>query len=188
MVLLGDEQCNNDWIKPYLRRNGGLIQFVFLVYDSTEIDNEVFYQWPLGVATWLPMETDASREEYIKALSESDLTLNPVGQNTECYRIYEAMSYGSVPVIEDVMTSGHCGNSSISQKSPLRLLKEEKAPVIYVKDWKEIDRILEKETTLTQEYKTRRRRDNVLWYESFKSKMRERFVRILQKHFFPVHR
>lgn len=51
VVLLGNEQCNNDWIKHYMKVNGGRIDFVFLVYDSPDIDNRNFYQWPLGVAT-----------------------------------------------------------------------------------------------------------------------------------------
>lgn len=51
VVLLGNEQCNNDWIKPYMSLNGGRLKFVFLVYDSPDIDNNNFYQWPLGVAT-----------------------------------------------------------------------------------------------------------------------------------------
>lgn len=45
---------------------------------------------------------------YQYALSLSDLTLNPVGMNTECYRIYEAMAHGSVPVVEDKTTPGLC--------------------------------------------------------------------------------
>jgi hypothetical protein len=51
------------------------------------------------------------------------------------FRIYEAMAYGSVPVIEDVMTPGECGVSPASKMYPLRLLKELEAPVIYVKNW-----------------------------------------------------
>ena len=51
VVLLGNEQCNNDWIHRYMYKNGGPVKFVFLVYDSPEIDDFTFYQWPLGVAT-----------------------------------------------------------------------------------------------------------------------------------------
>lgn len=51
VLLLGNEQCNNDWIKPYMKMKGGLVEYVFLVYDSPEIDDKNFYQWPLGVAT-----------------------------------------------------------------------------------------------------------------------------------------
>ncbi|KAJ8301086.1 LOW QUALITY PROTEIN: hypothetical protein KUTeg_020073 [Tegillarca granosa] len=245
VVLLGNEECLNDWIHPYLKINGGIVKFVFLVYDSPEIDNKVFYQWPLGVATyryfpkvdsaylptathrkyvcnflgtiyknssrevlmkmlengsysnicyikarteWLPQETEDTREDYLRALAKSDLTLNPVGKNTECYRIYEAISYGSIPVIEDVMTPGHCGKSSVSETIPLRLLKEERAPVIYIKNWDELTNILNKELLLSQEDKAKRRRDLILWYESFKSKMRDKFVQAIEERFFDIHR
>ena len=142
----------------------------------------------LFVYRWLSQETDSTRGQYLRALSESDLTLNPVGVNTECYRIYEAMSYGSVPVIEDVMTPGHCGKSAVSASVPLRLLKEEKAPVIYVKNWKELRTILEKESQMSQENKAKRRKDLILWYESFKSKMREKLVRVIEERFFNIKR
>lgn len=50
VVLLGDEKCNNNWILQYMKTNGGTIDFVFLTYDSNLIDDENFYQWPLGVS------------------------------------------------------------------------------------------------------------------------------------------
>ncbi|CAH1783807.1 unnamed protein product [Owenia fusiformis] len=52
VILLGNEQCNNDWINEYMIINGGLVKMVFLVYDSPQVDNDAFYQWPLGVATY----------------------------------------------------------------------------------------------------------------------------------------
>lgn len=51
VILLGNEQCNNEWIKSYMQLRGGPVKFVFLVYDSPDIDDQNFYQWPLGVAT-----------------------------------------------------------------------------------------------------------------------------------------
>lgn len=50
VVLLGDESCNNDWIRQYTKSQGGIIDIIFLVYDSKLIDDNEFYQWPLGVA------------------------------------------------------------------------------------------------------------------------------------------
>ena len=50
VVLLGNEKCDNDWILPYVHSHGGLVDVVFLVYDSSLVDNVQFYQWPLGVA------------------------------------------------------------------------------------------------------------------------------------------
>ena len=138
--------------------------------------------------SWQPEETPETSEQYIKSLSQSDLTLNPVGKNTECYRIYEAISYGSVPVIEDVMTPGNCGKSQSSGVFPLRLLKELEAPVIYIKDWTELSDIFAKERNLRHSDKVKRRRNILLWYESFKSKMREKLVRAINKHFWDLDR
>lgn len=121
-------------------------------------------------------------------MQQSDLTLNPVGQNTECYRIYEAMAYGSVPVIEDVMTPGHCGASPASQLYPLRILKELDAPVIYLKDWKTLPELLEREARMTHQEKVKRRQKLVEWYENFKTVLRDRMVKVLENRFFNINR
>lgn len=53
VVLLGNEHCNNDWIGPYLKRNGGFVELLFLVYDSPWVNDKDVFQWPLGVATYV---------------------------------------------------------------------------------------------------------------------------------------
>lgn len=136
----------------------------------------------------MPLETDDTREQFLQALSQSDLTLNPVGQNTECYRIYEAITYGSIPVVEDIMTPGNCGKSKISNVFPLRLLKEMDAPIIYIKDWSELTKVLENEKKMRHSEKVKRRRNALLWYESFKSKMRKKVIGAINKHFFGLNR
>lgn len=50
VVLLGNENCFNAWIKPNL--NAGLVRFLFVVYDWQQVDNVNVFQWPLGVATY----------------------------------------------------------------------------------------------------------------------------------------
>ena len=156
-------------------------------YQTTFIVNFSFFFLNLFFR-WLPKETDDSREDYLRALAQSDLTLSPVGVNTECYRIYEALSYGSLPVIEDRMTPGNCGPSVASKNIPLRLLKEAKAPLLFVKDWSELPAILEKEAAMSQKQKANRRRHFIQWYEDFKSKMRDILVRTLQEKFFHIVR
>ncbi|XP_078075807.1 ribitol-5-phosphate xylosyltransferase 1 isoform X1 [Mustelus asterias] len=241
VVLLGNEECDNNWIEPYLKKHGGFIDLIFLVYDSRWVNEEDVYQWPLGVATyrnfpvvdlnnlmlhssrpylcnflgtvykgssreilldvlkrerlstmclisvreqWLPQETSESLKKYQDALLQSDLTLCPVGINTECYRIYEACSYGSVPVVEDVMTPGQCGNSSAFQNAPLRLLKLMEAPFIFVKDWKELPAILEKEKAMSLQEKNQRRRVVIEWFKQFRTQLRQKFIDILESRFF----
>lgn len=63
---------------------------------------------------------------------------------TFTYRVYEAMSAGSTPVIEDVTTSGHC------DATPWRLLKKHGPPAIFVKSWDQLPKILAKERRLVQ--------------------------------------
>ncbi|XP_046870593.1 ribitol-5-phosphate xylosyltransferase 1 [Hypomesus transpacificus] len=238
VVLLGSEHCTNDWISPYLKRHGGFVDLLFLVYDSPWVNNKDVFQWPLGVATyrqfpvvtpsthmvssnrpylcnflgtiyknssretlvgvlkqaglekdcimtarekWLPQETADSLRRYQTALAQSELTLCPVGINTECYRIYEACSYGSVPVVEDVLTPGGC---SAGPSSPLRLLKEAEAPFIYIQDWRELPGILEEERRRSPQERTERRRRLLEWYSNFRLQMKDRFTEVLEETFF----
>jgi len=51
VVLLGNEQCNNSWIMKYMSQFGGPVKAAFVVYDLPDVDDDVFHQWPLGVAT-----------------------------------------------------------------------------------------------------------------------------------------
>lgn len=68
-----------------------------------------------------------------------------MGVSTGCYRIYEACSHGSVPVVEGVMPAGSCGNASAYHNAPLQLLKSMDAPFVFIKNWKELPAVLERE-------------------------------------------
>lgn len=238
VVLLGNERCQNDWLYSYMKRNGGIVQVAFIVYDIPYADSKTFYQWPLGVATyrkfpnvpslsvdaqerrqfkcnflgtvypnssrvllqtvikqfklddvcfvktrdtWSPGESAESASDFRYALANSDLTLNPVGMNTECYRIYEACSYGSVPVIEDIVTPGKCRRED--KMSPLYLIKEFNAPFIYVKDWKDLPRIIQNEMRLSHQEVVERRQKLLSWYKTFKEAIRDKFVDVIQNKF-----
>ncbi|XP_069843990.1 ribitol-5-phosphate xylosyltransferase 1 isoform X2 [Dipodomys merriami] len=240
VVLLGNEQCDNGWIMKFLKRNGGMVELLFITYDSPWVNDVDIFQWPLGVATyrnfpvveaswsmvhderpylcnflgtvyenssrealmdilkqdgyeklcwvsareqWQPQETNESLKNYQDALLRSDLTLCPAGVNTECYRIYEACSYGSVPVVEDVMTEGQCGNASTHHSAPLRLLKSMGAPFIFLKNWNELPAILEKEKTVVLQEKIQRRKLLLQWYQHFKTELKMKFANILDSSF-----
>ncbi|CAG2162200.1 unnamed protein product [Oppiella nova] len=97
---------------------------------------------------WQPKETPDSLNYYVEALRLSDLTLSPMGMNHECYRIFEAMAYGSVPVIEENVN--HLKKTNCDSKTAFRLLKEQKAPFIYVSNWtQDLPNILNNEQTLS---------------------------------------
>lgn len=110
----------------------------------------------------------------MKALRESELTLSPVGMNAECYRIYEAMSLGSVPVVEDRTTRGKCDTR------PLRLLKQYEAPVIWLKDWTQLPDLLHRQSEMSQTKILNRRIHLVSWHERFKLSMKARFLNVLK--------
>ncbi|KAI1883392.1 hypothetical protein AGOR_G00230970, partial [Albula goreensis] len=236
--MLGSERCSNDWLRPYLRAQGGFVDLLFLVYDSPWVNGRDVLQWPLGVATyrgfpvvspsaemvtaerpylcnflgtvyrnssrerlmgiltqhgleqdcliaaretWVPQETAESLGRYQVALAQSDLTLCPVGVNAECYRIYEACSYGSVPVVEDVGTAGECAGGG---GSPLRLLKAAGAPFLFLKDWADLPALLQKEREMTRREKEERRRGLLEWYGTFRMRMRDRFTQALKEAFY----
>ncbi|XP_035280395.1 ribitol-5-phosphate xylosyltransferase 1 [Anguilla anguilla] len=132
---------------------------------------------------WVPTETAESLRRYRAALAQSDLTLCPVGVNPECYRVYEACSYGSVPVVEDVGTAGGCAGGA-GGGSPLRLLKASGAPFLFLRDWAELPALLERERRMTPEEKAERRRRLLEWYGTFRMRMRDRFTQALEETFF----
>ncbi|XP_022201765.2 ribitol-5-phosphate xylosyltransferase 1 [Nilaparvata lugens] len=231
IVLHANEQCDNEWILPYMKSNNGKIDAVFLTYDSTLVDDKEFFQWPLGVASyrgfeflatekvnmkrgrnyicnfigtmyenstrtklqeivnsvvpdykcpikgrkhWTPEESQGSSDYYKKVIHQSDTTLCPVGMNPECYRIYEALSLGSLPIVEDNTTPGNCDSN------PLRLLKKHNAPFFFIKDWGLLPSILESEMNLTEDEKEERRRTVMIWYKKFKQEMKETFLSVLK--------
>ncbi|KAF4528668.1 hypothetical protein B566_EDAN017807 [Ephemera danica] len=205
VVMLGNEQCDNNWILPYMQSRGGPVSVCFLTYDCPLVDEQEFFQWPLGVAVRFPnvrpeqvdltssrpylcsfmgtiyknssreilMRVIQASEKYQEECLVSDLTLSPVGVNTECYRIYEALSMGSVPVIEDKVTVGRCDRTS-----PLRLLKKYHAPLLYLKDWSQLPWILHQDSLMPYSEKVARRKTIVVWYKKFKISMSTVFTNI----------
>jgi len=134
---------------------------------------------------WLPLETRQSMSDYIEVLRNSDLTLNPAGKNVECYRIYEAMDVGSVPVIEDASVTGSCGTAtSDNHRQVLRLLKQHEAPVMYISDWRQLPAILQREQQLSRADIIARRINVIQWYQKFRRKMRDTFVHVISQKFF----
>ena len=129
---------------------------------------------------WWPVETPESQADYIHALLQSDYTLSPVGINSECYRIYEAMSYGSIPIIEDQHTSGRCSHT------PYRLLKQLHAPVVFIKHWSELKHLFITSKTASDKKVISQRQDILEWYRYFRQKMKEKFVEVIRKRFFSL--
>ena len=120
-------------------------------------------------------ETIESALRYQRILSSSDLTLSPAGRNSECYRTYEAIELGSIPVVEDVSVPESCNNSSDFSYSPYKILKKYKAPIIYVKNWtNELPQILHQYNVISDVIDLRNNLRH--WYAVFKEEMKDLFV------------
>eukprot|EP00057_Strongylocentrotus_purpuratus_P007877 XP_011662351.1 PREDICTED: transmembrane protein 5 isoform X1 [Strongylocentrotus purpuratus] len=52
LMLIGNEQCQNDWVLQYMRSRGGPVDMLFVVYDTLIVNGDDIMQWPLGVATY----------------------------------------------------------------------------------------------------------------------------------------
>jgi hypothetical protein len=121
---------------------------------------------------WTENETSDSLEAHVSALLNSELTLCPGGFNAETYRIYEALSCGSVPVFVIEGNSGNC-------HSPLRLLKSYGIPGIFLNTWDDLPALLQNELSLSLMEKVERRRRVVAWYRGFLRTMRDRLLSVL---------
>lgn len=138
---------------------------------------------------WQPTESSDSLQSYIEALQTSDLTLNPIGMNHECYRIYEALSFGSHLIVEQNLHHVAGKRSQCDSKQTLRLLKQFKAPITYVTNWTDqLPSILQNELKLTDHEKMQRRIESSSWYSSFKQEMRFRLFNVLKSKFHHVQR
>jgi hypothetical protein len=88
-----------------------------------------------------------------------------------------------VPVIEESLN--HVMKSSCDHKNTFRLLKENKAPFIYVTNWTlELPLILQNELNLSLEFKIKRRLQLVNWYQNFKTNIRNTFIDVMNEKFF----
>ena len=243
-VVLGHEECLNQWIKPYLRSNHGPLSFLFIVYDWKSVDDVQIFQWPLGTnpnfpplgtnPNFPPLDTQveesvprkyvcnfirtesSTRMELVRMelvrieqlvrmierinleygnicylrtewepnesiqsyiLSSSDLTLS-LGMNQECHRVYESISLGSIPVIEE--------NSRLrSNCRPYRLLKQFNSPVMFVKNLTlELPAIIQQEMKMTPHEKVERRKKTILWYQNFNRKIREKLISVIKQTFY----
>jgi len=171
----------------FQHKHGSTVMFLGIVFGerSTVFSAVTNCHATYTLCRWLPLETKQSMNDYIRVLRNSDLTLNPAGKNVECYRIYEAMSLGSVPVVEDSTVAASCGTAaSDGHRQLLRLLKQHQAPVIYISDWRELSAVLQRESQMSPADIVARRISVVHWYRKFRRKMRDSFVQVIHRKFF----
>ena len=103
-----------------------------------------------------PTDSAESADEYALVVAASDFTLCPAGSNAESYRIYEAMSMGSVPVLQRSVNSSnmypgyHC-------EYAYENLKDMRAPVVWLDNWSQLPAVMER-LRAESPYQTYRRR------------------------------
>jgi len=129
---------------------------------------------------WNKQKGTLGTNQYLAALESSDLTLSPLGTAAECYRTFEALELGSIPIIDDNVKDS-CKPSSIpgyeNITSPYMLLKYYKAPLKFVRNWKEdFKEIFEKFYNLSVEEKINERLKVAAWYLNFKLSLRKKFI------------
>lgn len=101
-------------------------------------------------------------DEYAKVLMDSKFTLSPAGHNPECFRIFEAIIAGSIPIVvmDDEYGSHEC------QKSFLPFLGANPAPVVVLPSWnyleERLQELLRDSTALDRQQKALQR-----WYTEF---------------------
>lgn len=101
---------------------------------------------------------------YVDALSGSVFTLSPAGHNPECYRLFEAVEAGSIPVVVEgdpaAARGGRCKDSLHHWRD---------APVVRLDSWDDlfptVERLMQDGEALD-----RRQMDLLVWYEE---RMRE---------------
>eukprot|EP01089_Gocevia_fonbrunei_P016849 TRINITY_DN5323_c0_g1_i1.p1 TRINITY_DN5323_c0_g1~~TRINITY_DN5323_c0_g1_i1.p1 ORF type:complete len:158 (-),score=18.16 TRINITY_DN5323_c0_g1_i1:92-565(-) len=100
---------------------------------------------------------------YIQLLLDSVFVLSPVGNHAECYRLYEALESGSIPIVEDLETNAD--GRSIKGLEPLKIMNP---PWIWIRNWNDLPALMAN-VTRTPETLLEKQREVFLWWKKFKS-------------------
>ena len=154
-------------------------------------------QWNCISRDRYSMNGEDKVEVFKHAISNSDFTLCPAGYNIESYRIYEAISQGSVPIlVRDVDPSDETRDNYLCEFS-YPYLKEFSAPFIWLDNWDQLPsamdallmespeqiyqrRFEQLDFESTAHVLSHSRRDVVAWSHRFRKAMRDRMVQCMQ--------
>jgi len=135
-----------------------------ILADVLQMDDNSLSSFVQITDTWQPDPNNNSNDlldskSYMKVLLESTFTLAPAGHNPECFRLYEAVEAGSIPVISlDKDYRQHKCKDSLSHWLY--------SPVVIVESWNEViptmQKLLEEPEALDK-----RQEDLRVWYEQF---------------------
>lgn len=118
-----------------------------------------------GLETFVAMQNHwtsvpkLNTEAYMDVLLESTFTLTPTGHNPECFRQYEAIEAGSIPVMANPRVWGKC-------RDAMKYWNE--SPAIFLDSWEDlyptIKKLMEDPVALDAKYVEMRE-----WYDNFMS-------------------
>jgi len=119
-----------------------------------------------------------------RQMENSRFVLCPSGYNFEQYRIWEAILAGAIPVIEDIpsgnFTSPAYGAEFLCRPSDIHyLLKETRAPVLFIQDWRDLPHLLARIRGKEQQLQDAL----VKWREPFFVHFKILLVELILKHF-----
>ena len=137
-------------------------------YDNLSIYKAIAEQWYMAADN--PNTPQLHTSEYMKILLDSVFTLSPAGHNPECYRLYESVEAGSIPIMlrDDMHAHGSGGKCKGS------LYEWFDAPIVVLDSWDELyPRVRELMADLQaldmMQIKLR------LWYDDYMSKVVSNF-------------
>jgi len=120
-----------------------------------------------------PRTAQLSTDKYMTLVLDSVFTLAPAGHNPQCYRMFEAVEAGSIPVLVKKDTATNyvrdlTTNYKNKCKDPLHHWKD--APILVLDSWNDVfptmDRIMEDKEKL-DEMQT----NVIVWYEKYMRKL-----------------
>jgi len=121
--------------------------------DSMNAFVKIATKWTGNVNS--PHSDQLGTDQYMKVLLNSIFTLAPAGHNPECFRLYEAVESGSIPIV--VQTEHHACKDS--------LYYWRDSPIIFLQKWDDlfptIENLLEDMAALNQ-----RQADLQQWYKN----------------------
>ena len=125
-------------------------------------------------------------DAYAYALRNSEITLSPRGSAAECYRTFEALEFGSLPLISDTVQEKckeHAAPGYEKTTAPYRLFKLYDAPVMYLKNWTELPGMISDFEALSDQERTERRKKLFSWYGEFKMRLQRKVVEDVKRFF-----
>ena len=120
--------------------------------------------------TWKPNDTNSEQldtDHYVQVLYDSTFTLTPAGHNPECYRIYEALEAGSIPIFirDDLYITSEEQHACVGA-----LVHLYDAPLVVLESWKDLSSTVE--DLLKDPVELNAMQDRLtLWYETYMKKV-----------------